>query len=302
MTLSTSAIPEYRSHWSELGGPVHWIDVPGPDDATPILAVHGLGASHTNWLPIAPMLAQSRHVYALDLHGHGRTPTAHRDTRVESNQRLVNRFIRDVIGRPVILVGTSMGGLISLHQAAAHPQSVTALVLLSPALPLGGHRWPEAGVAAGVIASGLPGLGTGILRLRRRWVSPREQVEEMMRLAGVELGQVPSDLVDLEVAMVEQRRESRETEPAMERAARSTVSTVLARRRYDEVLHQVQGPVLLIHGDLDRLVPVEAAHRAARLHPSWALVTRQDMGHAPMLEHPRWTADTVNAWLASLED
>lgn len=300
MTLSTSALPEYRTHWSELGGPVHWIDLPGPADPTPIVAVHGLGASHAGWLTVAPRLAESRHLYALDLHGHGRTPTAGRDTRVEANQHLLHRFLSEVAGRPAILVGNSMGALISLHQAAAHPQTVAALALLGPALPLGGHRWPRPGVAAGVIAAGIPGLGAEILRRRRRTVSPRAQIDEMMSLAGVPVERVPAGILDLEVAMVEQRRLCPELESAMERAARSTVRTVLERGSYDAVLERVTQPVLVVHGHKDRLIPVEAAWRAGRMHPTWSIVTRSDMGHAPMLEHPEWTAGTINAWLESI--
>lgn len=301
MTSRTSALPEFRTHWSELAGSVHWIDLPGPGDPTPVVAVHGLGASHAGWLTLAPLLAKSRHVYALDLHGHGRTPTAGRDTRVQANQRLLHRFLSDVVRRPAILVGNSMGALISLHQAAAHPQTVAALALLGPALPLGGHRWPEPAVAAGVVAAGIPGLGAQILRRRRRSVSPRAQIDEMLHLAGVPVERVPPAVLDLEVAMVAQRRQCPDLESAMERAARSTVRTVLERGSYDAVLARVTQPVLVVHGHKDRLVPVESAWRAGRMHPEWTIITRRDMGHAPMLEHPEWTAGVINSWLESLD-
>lgn len=40
----------------------------------PLLLVHGLGGSRGSWDTIAPALARSRKVIALDLPGHGQTP------------------------------------------------------------------------------------------------------------------------------------------------------------------------------------------------------------------------------------
>ena len=58
-------------------------------------------------------------------------------------------------------------------------------------------------------------------------------------------------------------------------------------------------PVLLLHGERDRLVPVTAARAAVRAHPSWSLVVLPGVGHVPQLEVPRQTADAVLAWLGS---
>src|SRR5260370_42200923 len=51
------------------------------------------------------------------------------------NARLVDRFITEVIGAPVILVGNSMGGQISIMATAANKDAIKGLVLIDPALP-----------------------------------------------------------------------------------------------------------------------------------------------------------------------
>ena len=93
-------------------------------DGTPIVFVHGLGGSHLNWCLIGPQLAAGRRAVALDLHGFGLTPGTRATSTVQHNARLLDRFVREVTGTPVILVGNSMGGLISILQASAAPDTV----------------------------------------------------------------------------------------------------------------------------------------------------------------------------------
>jgi pimeloyl-ACP methyl ester carboxylesterase len=66
-----------------------------------------------------------------------------------------------------------------------------------------------------------------------------------------------------------------------------------------KTLASITVPVLLIHGDRDRLVPIQAARRTAEIFPSWRLEVAHDVGHVPMLEAPQWTADVVLDWMAS---
>jgi hypothetical protein len=61
-------------------------------------------------------------------------------------------------------------------------------------------------------------------------------------------------------------------------------------------IHQ---PTLLLHGEGDVLVPVAAARRMAASHPAWRLEIAPGIGHIPMLEAPRWTAEAIRAWLSA---
>ena len=68
---------------------------------------------------------------------------------------------------------------------------------------------------------------------------------------------------------------------------------------YRRAVASVRCPVLLLHGERDRLVPVSVARGAARAHPSWSLVVLPDVGHVPQLEAPRETAEAIAGWLGS---
>ena len=83
-------------HHTDLGGDVHWIHWDAPErgvDATPMVLVHGLGGSHTNWLEVGQMWSQHREVFALDLRGFGLTAGHPADTAVLANRDLVVAFL-----------------------------------------------------------------------------------------------------------------------------------------------------------------------------------------------------------------
>ena len=65
------------------------------------------------------------------------------------------------------------------------------------------------------------------------------------------------------------------------------------------MLDHVQAPVLILHGERDRLVPVEASRRAVERRDGWTLVTRPDLGHVVQLEAPEWTVEQIRHWQAS---
>ena len=120
---------------------MHYLDYGGPAGAPVIVAVHGLEGCAVNWSAIAPLLTGRYRVLAPDLAGHGFTRSAGRGVDVSSNRLLLHRFIEAVAGSPVILMGNSMGGMISLSEAAAaagnggraHPARPGAAVHARPA-------------------------------------------------------------------------------------------------------------------------------------------------------------------------
>src|ERR1700754_1853059 len=122
--MSATEVTWPRSAWAELDGPTHYVDFGGLDDGPLVVCVHGLGGSYTNWVALAPFLTDRARVVALDLAGHGRTLPDARRTDVRSNQLLLHRFLTEVVTGPVVLVGNSMGGLISLMQASTRPATV----------------------------------------------------------------------------------------------------------------------------------------------------------------------------------
>jgi pimeloyl-ACP methyl ester carboxylesterase len=287
-----------QSRTVDLGGPVHYVDFGGPDGAPTVVLVHGLGGSHLNWDLFAPLLRPHARVLALDLPGFGRSEPGDRRTTVQDNVQVLDRFLAEVAGAPVVLVGNSMGGMISILQAAASPRTVSGLVLLDAAVP-GPRRALDPVVALTFALYAIPMLGERFLALRRKRSTPLRQVRDMLRLCGVDPDALPSSVIDRSLTLIEQRKDV----PAMDRAflaaARSLLRLLVDPRVYRTAMASIRVPVLLVQGDEDRLVPVAAARDIAARHPEWRYLELPGVGHVPQLQVPEQLATEVLAWLAA---
>jgi pimeloyl-ACP methyl ester carboxylesterase len=284
------------SQWLDIGGPVHFIDFGGPRRGPLIVCVHGLAGSAVNWSAIAPLLTARYRVLAPDLAGHGLTRSARRGADVQANRRLLDLFIKSVSDGPVILMGNSMGGMISLLEAHAAPDSVSGLVLIDPALPFVPAR-PDLLVATVFVAGGLPGLGSALLR-GVHMLPPAVRVARTLSLCCQHPSRVPADVVAQHIEMERRRAGFAEAGHDLGAATRSVIATAgLGGQAYRAGIASLTCPVLLIHGARDRLVPVSAARAAARARPSWSLVVLPDVGHVPQLEAPRECTDAIFGWL-----
>jgi pimeloyl-ACP methyl ester carboxylesterase len=81
-------------------------------------------------------------------------------------------------------------------------------------------------------------------------------------------------------------------------AAQSLLFVLADRRRYAVMQRSIDVPVLLLHGDRDRLVHIASARAAAAANPTWQFEVAAGVGHVPQLEVPDWTAEQVLRWLA----
>ena len=101
-------------------------------DRPTILMLHGGGQNRFSWKNTGQVLADHGfHVIALDARGHGDSD------RAPNAEYTVDAFSRDAaavlkhIGRPVVLIGASMGGMTGIQTAhQAGPDVVTKLVLV----------------------------------------------------------------------------------------------------------------------------------------------------------------------------
>jgi pimeloyl-ACP methyl ester carboxylesterase len=286
-----------RGYLTDLNGPVHWIEFGSQQDSSsgpPIVFVHGLGGSHLNWCAVGPQLAAGRRAVALDLHGFGLTPGTRHTSTVRANTRLLDRFIQEVVGIPVILVGNSMGGLISVLQASAKPDTVAGLVLVDPALPLP-RQAPDLQVAGRFLLSALPGLGELLVRtLARR--PPELAVRQLIDLCFADPSRADPAMMAASVDLVRHRQGDHANGPSLLAAARSLLRVLGRRHRYWEMMASIEVPVLLIGGESDQLVPLAAMRQAAARNPSWDAVFLPGVGHTPQLEVPDTVIDAIRGW------
>lgn len=286
-------VPESR--YADLDGPVHYVSWDGPAERTFVL-VHGLGGSLLSWLLVAPGLAEHGRVFALDLHGFGRTGREGRRSRVSDQRALVSRFVQEVAGGgPVVLVGNSMGGAISMLQAALEPGSVEGLVLSNSVFPYVRGALPAPVVMAGFAIYQVPRVGEWAARQRITRLEAEHAVEVGFRIITADPSTIPEELVRLHVEQLVRHQQNPDAGAAFLEAVRSLMALGRRPSAARWILDQVKAPVLAIHGRQDRLVPVAYARAAAREHPSWDLRVLAAVGHVPQMEAPE-------RWLAAAED
>ena len=102
-----------------------------------ILFLHGWCCSRNDWRGQFPHFAANRRCLALDQRGHGESDKPDQDYTISGFVEDAAHLIRELgLDRPVV-VGHSMGGVIALNLARAHPDLVRAIVMIdSPVVPL----------------------------------------------------------------------------------------------------------------------------------------------------------------------
>jgi pimeloyl-ACP methyl ester carboxylesterase len=274
----------------------HRVEFGGPAEGPRVVLVHGLGGSHANWAALGPLLADSTRPVAVDLAGFGYTPGTGKTARVAANARLLERFLREEVGEPAVLVGNSMGGMISIMTAAAHPELVTGVVLLDPVLPTSPGARLDPAAILGIVIALLPVLGPMVLVRRRAAAGARERALSTLSVCYADISRLTDEQLDTEVGLTETAEAEGLTPVAAYVGAARSLVLHGVRPRYRREMAAINAPVLLLHGTHDRLVSVSAADTTARKHPSWRY-QRQDGGHVPHMELPVETAHTITAWL-----
>ena len=283
-----------RHRIADLDGPVHYLDFGG--EGSPALLVHGLGGSALNWIAVGPQMAESHRVLALDLAGFGQTPLFHRSAAVGANAALVHRFIEQVIGKPVLLAGNSMGGHISILEAAEHPYAVSALVLVDAAVAATGLRRAEPMMMGALAALSVPLLGPALVGRSIRRIEAEQLVRQTLSLVCADPSRVDPAVVEAHVALTRERAHlGRQGTRSFVQAFRS-IGFRVADPRFWSRLARVKAPALIMHGRLDRIVPVAAALELKRRRPDWRLQVLEGVGHVPMLEAPNLFMSALRGW------
>jgi carboxylesterase len=200
-----------------------------------VLLLHGLTGTPYEVEPIARSLhARGFAVRAPLLAGHGSLADLEQSTRLDwlstAEQALAD--LREAGRRQVVVLGTSMGGLLALRLAALRPQDVAGVVAASVPLEL-----PAVHRSAVAVLS----------RLRR---TP---------LLGRVIGMLPKEGPDVRVERVSRQSPSLRGFPFP-----ALAELVALQREVNELLAEVKAPLLLLHGELDHSAPASHSARIAQ--------------------------------------
>lgn len=261
---------------------------------TPLLLLHGFGTSIGHWRHNLSVLGQSHTVYALDMLGFGASRKAQVDYKIDLWVEQVYDFWRTFIQQPVVLVGNSIGSLVCLAVAAAHPEMVKGFVMMSlpdpsveeEAIP----TWLRPVVAAvkNVVAS--PVILQNVFYLVRR----PSFVRKWAAIAYANPNAVTDELVDI-LAGPAQDRGSAAAFGAILKAMTSAKFSPSVKT----LLPTLNTPMLLIWGRQDKMIPLSVLARFSNLNPKLQLV-ELDAGHCPHDECPDEVNQIILNWLDTM--
>ncbi|MFP3988090.1 alpha/beta hydrolase [Streptomyces sp. E11-3] len=261
-----------------------------------VLYVHGLGGSSQNWSALMALLEDTVDGEAIDLPGFGDSPPPDDGNySVSGHARAVIRYL-DAAGRgPVQLVGNSLGGAVVTRVAAARPDLVRTLTLVSPALPE--LRVQRTAVPTALLA--VPGVTSLFARLTKD-MTAEQRTRGVMALCYGDPRRVTAEGFANAVHEMERRMRLPYFWDAMTRSARGVVDayTLGGQHGLWRQAERVLAPTLLVYGGRDQLVSYRMAQRAARAFRDSRLLTLPDAGHVAMMEYPETVAAAIRELLA----
>ncbi|WP_250123560.1 alpha/beta fold hydrolase [Chroococcidiopsis sp. CCMEE 29] len=259
---------------------------------TPLILLHGFGTSIGHWRQNLAVLGEYHTVYALDMLGFGGSEKAPVSYKVELWVEQVYDFWRTFIRQPVVLVGNSIGSLVSLAAAARHPDMVQGVVMMSlpdPSLEaeaIPAFLQPVVAAVKCVVAS--PAVLKTLFRLVRRPSIARRWAS----LAYANPAAVTDELIEILIGPA-QDRGSAQAFYATVKAVTSAESGLSVKT----VLPTLEIPILLIWGQQDRMVPPVFARQFANYNPNVQLLTLENAGHCPHDECPELVNPAILTWI-----
>ncbi|MCY0919088.1 alpha/beta hydrolase [Streptomyces sp. H27-G5] len=266
----------------------------------PALFVHGLGGSSQNWSALMERLADEVDGEAVDLPGFGWSPPpADRDYSINGFARAVVRHL-DAAGRgPVHLFGNSLGGAVSTRVAAARPDLVRSLTLVSPALPE--LRVQRSAVPTALLA--MPGMAPLLLRLTRG-LTAEQRTRGVTGLCYGDPSRVTPEGFEAAVEEMARRMALPYFWEAMTRSSRGIVDayTLGGQHGLWRQAQRVLAPTLLVYGGRDQLVSYRMARKAAAAFRGSRLVCLPEAGHVAMMEYPEVVAAAFRELLRDAQE
>lgn len=231
-------------------------EVKGSRDAKPLLLIHGFGpgASSYEWRKNVDVLAEQFRVFTLDLLGFGLSDRPAIDYTAETYADLINDFLREVIGKPAIVVAHGLSCAYVISDAYRRSQLFERLVLVAPPPTMLQEVYPSPLDNAWKTFLRLPIVGEFAYNL----LSSRRSIRTYYDDQGYHnLGLITDELVEYVYTSAHQ---SNARFPAV-----SLLSNHLAMDVH-EPLARLQVPVVAVWGREGVLTPTEASTAFKRVN------------------------------------
>jgi 3-oxoadipate enol-lactonase len=244
----------------------------------PLLFLHSLAFDGRMWAELVAALSKKYRCINMDFRGHGRSSPPDSECTLEQFAEDVYGLMKELGIEQAHVAGSSLGGMVAMRLALAHPEVVRSLVLL------GTSAGPEQAERA-------------------------HQYEMMARIAreqgpeAIMQGVIP---VFFSQAFIEGQPEKLEAfKEQFRNLGREAVywATLAVTRRCDirEEIRSIRVPTLIIVGEQDLTEPVPEAEAIHRQIVGSRLETIADAGHTTPLEQPEKVTAAIEEFLSQVK-
>ena len=267
------------------GQPIHVVEAGKPGRQVALL-IHGWSSSWYATSPLLGLLAQRFHCIAVDLPGYGQSPPLKERTTIPGYVELLADLIQEVSEGPVVLVGHSMGGMISITLALTHPVLVERMVLLSPTI-------------SGRLSTAINFLISPITTLERFGLGSLLVSSVERTVVGVtdRLMRPVSFAERSGIVRADYERIRQDARRPGQGRVRAECFTAMRENDLSGRLSKLNTPTLILWGAEDNTVPLRDAGVVADEWPGADLRIIPKAGHWPHFETPDMTRRLVAAYL-----
>ncbi|HCR70332.1 MAG TPA: hypothetical protein DIW23_02715 [Anaerolineae bacterium] len=231
---------------------------------TPLVLLHGYPLDHHVWDFIAPLLENDFDLIMPDLRGFGESTISDANYTIDTFASDIASLLDHLGIKKTAIAGHSMGGYIALAFTKWHFDRVSGLGLVSTQT-LADPPDRKEGRYKSAADVGENGIG-GVVDT----MAPKFTPDENLQLSSREImeRQKPGAFIGALKAMAE-------------------------RMDTTSLISSINFPLVVIHGDKDNLISIERAREVKSLVPNAHLIELQNVGHLPMMEAVKETAEAL---------
>ena len=252
-----------QEHWVKepvFGGNLHLVEA-GRQNRQTVVLIHGLGyRGILDWEAVIPDLDDTYHVLAVDLPGFGGSDNHQVQFAPQKYSQLINWVVSEFAHGPVVVVGHSMGGAVSLRFAHNYPEQVSRLIMVD---------------AAGILQRTVFIKYLAKVPITYEWLPPYQKsipgLENLIRkMAGKADGWTGSMLVLMDrMPDIPQLMMSSGLAKRYLYRDNSTLNAALGLvyENFSNAVHEVEAPTHIICGDDDTVAPIRTGKDLANVMP-----------------------------------
>ncbi|KAG7366411.1 alpha/beta fold family hydrolase [Nitzschia inconspicua] len=284
--------------WNWRGHKINYIELGDPSKPALVL-IHGFGASAFHYRYNMPDLARDYHVYAFCKLGFGLSDKPVQEYAAEVWRDQAVDFLQQVVRKPAVLAGNSLGGFTSLYTAATEDvkDMVKGVVLMNGAGRFrDGMKIQEETPPNGIVDTIKKFIQRAVIAASFLVTKQPARIEQILRQV------YPINAKNVDPELVESIRF-----PSLDPNAAEVFYRVITKNGsgpqvyVDDLLEKVDAPILLCWGEYDPWIKSEAADKIQKLKPD-AIRVSIEAGHCPHDEAPEAVNMAIRSFMEQVVD